>query len=274
MKSSMAFAALMMLAFLGAPFAAAAQPLPAGPAAALDLEKVLPCPPQSALKADAGFTCPQMPALQKRDYQAVLDAQKNASAAEKALAIADAARPSAAQFLRPLWARLANPQAPSCKTAVDAAAAADDGALAAILPATVGLFREMSKTSRAASDETKTTYGRTRPFDARIDGLPPIVPLLPVDNLKSSPSYPSGHTMFAYEAGVLLGRLLPEAQDIFIDRARQYGWHRVVAGAHFPTDVDAGATSGTLIVAAFMQDSAFHRKLAGASAELHNALCY
>jgi hypothetical protein len=261
--------ALFIAALLFAPAAQAKDDK--GGEIALDLVKVLPCPPQSEIAAGAGVSCAQDPALQKRDYQAVLDAQKNASADEKTLAIADAARPSVAQFGRPLWQEIA---APSCKIAPDVFAAKDDKELAKAWPATVALFHAMTKESIRVSNGAKKTYMRQRPFSAKVDGLPQIVPLLPVDNLKDSPSYPSGHTAFAYETALVLATLVPEEQDAIYARAAQYGHNRMIVGAHFQTDVEQGRVGGSLIAAAFMQKDDFRAKLEKARPELRKALCY
>lgn len=237
---------------------------------ALDLAKVLPCPPQSAVAAGAGLACAQAPDLQKRDYQGVLDAQKNASADEKALAIADGARPSVAQFGRPLWRVIAGA---SCPIAPGVFEAKTDKELAKIWPASIALFHAMTRASIRISNEAKNVYDRERPYQAKVEGLPQITPLLPVDNLKHSPSYPSGHTAFAYETAMVLSALLPEEQDAIYARAAQYGHNRMIVGVHFPSDVQQGKVSGLLIAAAYMQKDEFRALLEAARPELRKALC-
>ncbi len=267
-KSSAAFVIAAFLLAL-APAAQAKDSKGAGDIT-LDLVKVLPCPPQSAVAAGAGLACAQAPELQKRDYQGVLDAQKNADAAEKTLAIADGARPSIAQFGRPLWQAIAGA---SCQITPDAFAAKTDDELAKVWPASVALFRAMTKASIRISNDAKNAYNRERPYQAKVDGLPQIVPLLPVDNLKHSPSYPSGHTAFAYETAMVLAALLPEEQDAIYARAAQYGHNRMVVGVHFPSDVEQGKVSGLLIAAAYMQKDEFRALLETARPELRKALC-
>ncbi len=263
---NMLFAAGLLAASLALPAGAFAADEPAVP----DLLKILPCPPQSDVKPGAGIACAQNPALQKRDYKAVLDAQKNASEEEKKLAIADAARPSLAQFGRPIWQEIA---APACAVAPEIATAPDDQALAATLPATVDLIHAMTKDSIMAVDGAKQAFGRLRPYQAEVEGLPRISALLPTDNLKKSPSYPSGHTAFAYETALVLASLLPEEQDRIYARAAQYSHNRLVAGVHFQSDVEQGRLSGELVAAAFMQREDFRAKLEKARPELRKALC-
>lgn len=262
--------AFFAVALLLAP-AAQAKDEKGGSDIALDLVKVLPCPPQSAVAAGAGVSCAQLPELQKRDYQGVLDAQKNATADEKTLAIADAARPSVSQFGRPLWRSIA---APSCKIPPEVFAAKDDKELAKTWPAIVEVFHAMTKASIRVTNDAKNAYNRERPYQAKVEGLPPITPLLPVDNLKTSPSYPSGHTAFAYETALVLAALVPEEQDAIYARAAQYGHNRIVAGVHFPSDVEQGKIGGSLIAAAFMQKDDFRALLERARPEIRKALCY
>jgi hypothetical protein len=273
MKQSVTTSLLILAAlFFGSPPALAADTMTAdNTRVEIDLSKVLPCPPQSDIAADAAITCAQNPALERQDYQAVLDAQKNASESAKTQAIADAARPSVTQFSRALWEGMA---APSCHIPPELVAAKDDKALAEKLPATVALIHAMTSESIRIGSAAKNFYNRKRPYQTTIEGLPPITPLVKTDNLKKSPSYPSGHTSFAFEVAMVYANLVPEAQEVIYARARQYGHNREIVGVHFPTDVHQGAISGSLIAAAFLQTDAFRKKLEAARPELRKALCY
>jgi hypothetical protein len=64
----------------------------------------------------------------------------------------------------------------------------------------------------------------------------------PSQNLINSPSYPSGHTTHGYAEGVLLGLLVPERYPQMIARAAEYGYNRIVIGAHYAMDVIGGRT--------------------------------
>jgi membrane-associated phospholipid phosphatase len=58
-------------------------------------------------------------------------------------------------------------------------------------------------------------------------------------------SFPSGHATTAFAAAVVLAFLYPRQTRAFLGLAVLVGLSRVVLGAHFPSDVLAGATLGT-----------------------------
>jgi len=61
-------------------------------------------------------------------------------------------------------------------------------------------------------------------------------------NLIGSPSFPSGHTTYAYTESTLLAILVPERYLQMITRGAEYGNSRIVVGAHYAMDVIAGRT--------------------------------
>ena len=96
--------------------------------------------------------------------------------------------------------------------------------------------------------------------------------LTPMLYPKATPSYPSGHTAFAYVMAILLANMVPEKSVPIFDRAAEYGYNRVVAGAHFPTDVEAGRIAGTVIDSVFFHEPRFMTDFIRARAEVRQAL--
>jgi undecaprenyl-diphosphatase len=62
-------------------------------------------------------------------------------------------------------------------------------------------------------------------------------------------SFPSGHTTVAFSAAFALGTLAPPLRVPLFALAALVGAARVVLGAHYPSDVIAGALCGTVVAA-------------------------
>src|ERR1700722_5519184 len=121
-------------------------------------------------------------------------------------------------------------------------------------PATGKFLGEVLRETGAITKGAKTFYGRKRPFqiDARVK------PCIEVD---SSPSYPSGHSDAATVFGLVLSEMFPDQRDALIARSRQIGDDRVLAGVHFPSDVEAGRTLGVAIFKQMDADPDFQEQL-------------
>jgi membrane-associated phospholipid phosphatase len=74
-------------------------------------------------------------------------------------------------------------------------------------------------------------------------------------------SFPSGHTTTAFAVAVALGLLFPRTRILWWSVAGLVGLGRIATGAHFPSDVVAGAWLGT--VTAMVLSVYFTRKSSG-----------
>ena len=81
----------------------------------------------------------------------------------------------------------------------------------------------------------KAYYHRRRPFEVFNEKM------LTGEEaaLSGEGSYPSGHTMRGWTVALLLAEINPAAADTLFARAWMYGESRVIAGAHWQSDVDA-----------------------------------
>ena len=89
----------------------------------------------------------------------------------------------------------------------------------------------------------KAHYFRMRPY-ARFHESS----IFPQDDawLATEGSYPSGHTIRAWSAALVLSEINPEAAEALFHRAYVSGESRVIAGCHWQSDVDASATAACI----------------------------
>jgi acid phosphatase (class A) len=85
-------------------------------------------------------------------------------------------------------------------------------------------------------------------------------------------SYPSGHAAFGMACAIVLAQMVPEERAALFARGRAYGQSRVIIGAHFPTDVEAGGLIGTAAAAFLLQNLQFQSDLRAARGGLRRAL--
>ena len=81
-------------------------------------------------------------------------------------------------------------------------------------------------------------YGDSRPVQvapSRINGFDPNA----LQGLASNPSFPSGHTTYAYTDSLLIGMLTPQYLQASLLRGSEYGNSRIALGVHYPLDIIA-----------------------------------
>jgi acid phosphatase (class A) len=133
------------------------------------------------------------------------------------------------------------------------------------VPKTAAFFDRIWKDYRDIILATKDVWDRPRPYQVSTD-------VKPIGKLEKSGSYPSGHATRGYLAAIILSNMLPEKRESLFARAREYGDNRIVAGDHFPSDVEAGRFAATAMAVTFIQNEKFSNDFAEAKAELRNEL--
>lgn len=91
-------------------------------------------------------------------------------------------------------------------------------------------------TIRLSATKPKATYKRIRPYVYFNE--PTLIPEAE-EPLRSSGSYPSGHTVRGWGMALLLCEINPDAQDELLKLGYEWGQSRVIAGYHWQSDVDA-----------------------------------
>ena len=109
----------------------------------------------------------------------------------------------------------------------------------------------------------KAFYHRRRPFEVFHE------PMLTGEeaSLSGEGSYPSGHTMRGWTAALLLSEVNPAAADTLFARAWMYGESRVIAGAHWQSDVDATRSAAAIGYAYLHNSEEFQADMALAKDE-------
>ena len=89
----------------------------------------------------------------------------------------------------------------------------------------------------------------------------------PLEELKDSYDYPSGHTTGGWTWALVLADVVPDRASQIMARGRAYGESRIVCGAHNASAVEAGRLSATVTMTSVRSTSAYMRDLKAARAE-------
>ncbi len=108
----------------------------------------------------------------------------------------------------------------------------------------------------------KNYYLRTRPC-VRFNEEPGsyVVNVETLSILKRSYSYPSSHTITAWNSSLLMAAIAPQFQDTLVNFGYDYGQSRVIGGAHWQSDVDDARTIGTACIGHMMATDLFKSHL-------------
>jgi acid phosphatase (class A) len=85
-----------------------------------------------------------------------------------------------------------------------------------------------------------------------------------------SKAYPSGHTSCSRVLAEVLGQILPAKRAELRERAAEIAYNRVIAGVHWPHDIEGGKETALLFFGALQQSEAYQADLKAAIAENSN----
>lgn len=86
--------------------------------------------------------------------------------------------------------------------------------------------------------------------------------------LRQDGSYPSGHTAFGWATALILSQMVPQHQDALLKRGYEFGQSRVICGAHWQSDVNAGRIIGAEVVSRMQTDKQYQQDFKKAKAEI------
>lgn len=132
-------------------------------------------------------------------------------------------------------------------------------------PHLYGLLERMLIDVGLSTYSAKNHYNRTRPFVAHSEAT-----CLPRDEamLRNDGSYPSGHSAAGWGWALVLAELVPDRADEILQRGRDFGQSRLVCGAHWQSDIDAGRMIASAAVARLHADPGFKSALESAREEI------
>lgn len=129
------------------------------------------------------------------------------------------------------------------------------------LPKTEWFFHRVLQDAVLVVDVGKDYWERPRPYviETNLADGPPE---------RFSGSYPSGHSTIATVFALLLAEIFPDKSDAILSKGKEIGWHRVILGRHYPTDIYSGRILGQHIVQELHRNRQFRRDLKEVRMEL------
>lgn len=181
-------------------------------------------------------------AITREDVRILLDLQAARTPELVALANADVER-TLSRFSDAMGTDLSKERAPLANALVDKAA----------------------KDANIIVHKAKDHWARVRPFLA----FSQIKLVLPREE---SAAYPSGHATWGMMTAIILANMVPEKARVLYDRGIAFGFSRLIGGVHYPSDVEAGRISGSVVTAMMENDAGFKADFAKAAAEVRGLL--
>lgn len=112
--------------------------------------------------------------------------------------------------------------------------------------------------------QPKAYFHRQRPFERFHEHM---LTTWEEEGIAGEGSYPSGHTIRGWSAAMILSEINPAAADALFQRAWEYGESRVIAGAHWQSDVDASRPAASIGYAKLQTSPAYRAQVKKAKKE-------
>ncbi|MEM6768198.1 MAG: phosphatase PAP2 family protein [Bacteroidota bacterium] len=126
-------------------------------------------------------------------------------------------------------------------------------------PATTKLLQGAMNDMRLMEFTVKYHLLRARPYQLE----PKMEPLREI----GSPSFASGHTLWAYTQAYILAELIPDKRKAFLDLAYEIGFSREVMGVHYPSDEEVARQISHRMVWLMWHTDTFQKDFTQAVAE-------
>lgn len=133
------------------------------------------------------------------------------------------------------------------------------------LPLTRTFFRRTQEDLVQVLIPAKRHYARPRPYEQ--DAA--VIPVLPPPD---GESYPSSYAMNGYLDATLLAMAVPEKRTELFARAKALAISRVIAGVHYPSDLEGGQIAAAALAARLLADPQAAADFAAVRKEIRAAL--
>ena len=134
-------------------------------------------------------------------------------------------------------------------------------------PTALKIMHRVELDVRTIGKPAKDHYDRPRPMIG--DDKPICIPR--EDWMKTNASYPSGHSMTGWAWALILAELAPAKADAMLDVGKQIGESRIICGVHYASDIEAGRTLASAMVARLHGDPQFQADMKKARSEIARA---
>ncbi|MEM9885697.1 MAG: phosphatase PAP2 family protein [Bacteroidota bacterium] len=126
-------------------------------------------------------------------------------------------------------------------------------------PMTTELLKGITLDMRIMEFTAKYHLLRARPYQLE-ERLQPL-------QIMGSPSFASGHTLWAYIHAYTFAELMPERRADFLELAYEIGLSREIMGIHYPSDEEAARQLAHQMLALMWQTEKFQQDFSAAQAE-------
>ncbi|WP_312161008.1 phosphatase PAP2 family protein [Phenylobacterium sp.] len=134
-------------------------------------------------------------------------------------------------------------------------------------PTALKIMHRVELDVRTVGKPAKDHYDRPRPMIG--DDKPICIPR--EDWMKTNASYPSGHAMTGWAWALILAELAPGKADAMLGVGQQIGESRIICGVHYASDIEAGRTLASAMVARLHGDPQFQADMRKARSEIARA---
>jgi len=141
---------------------------------------------------------------------------------------------------------------------------------AANAPALMQLLGKVQLDSHWAVDSAKAHFGRPRPF-ANAPEAPICLNVPTAMRSKVATAYPGGHSTLGMAWGLVMTELAPDRGEQIMRRVRDYSESRLVCGIHYPSDLEAGHTLASGLIARLHAEPQFRADMEVARVEVARA---